>query len=149
LKRRSFEADVCATARTLDVIGDWWSILIIRDTLGGIRRFSELQRHLGAAKNILTTRLKALVDHGILEVVPASDGSAYSEYLPTAKGRALMPVLVALAQWGKEYLYDLDEACNVPVDSTHEVPLAKLKLVAEDGRELAPTEVLIAPRNAA
>ena len=105
MKRKSFEADICATARTPDVIGDWWSILIIRDTLGGTR-FSELQRHLGAAKNILTTRLEALVDHEILKVVPASDGSAYSEYLPTAKGRTLIPVLVALAQWGKEYLYD-------------------------------------------
>jgi DNA-binding HxlR family transcriptional regulator len=149
LRRKTFEADICATARTLDVIGDWWSLLIIRDTLGGIRRFSELQRHLGAAKNILTTRLKALVDHGILEVVPASDGSAYNEYLPTEKGRALMPVLVALAQWGRDHLFDAAEACNVPVDSLREKPLAKLKLVAEDGRELALTDVLIAPRDAA
>jgi DNA-binding HxlR family transcriptional regulator len=149
VKRKSFEADICATARTLDVIGDWWSLLIIRDTLGGIRRFSELQRHLGAAKNILTTRLKALVDHGILEIVPASDGSAYSEYLPTEKGRALMPVLVALAQWGSEHLFDAGEACNVPVDSTREKPLAKLKLVAADGRDLDPVDVLIALRDAA
>jgi DNA-binding HxlR family transcriptional regulator len=149
LKRKSFEADVCATARTLDVLGDWWTLLIIRDTLGGIRRFSELQRHLGAAKNILTTRLKALVEHDILEIVPASDGSAYSEYRPTEKGRALMPVLVALAQWGSEHLFDDGEACNVPVDSIRELPLAKLKLVAQDGRELDLTDVLIAPRDAA
>jgi DNA-binding HxlR family transcriptional regulator len=149
VKRKSFDGDICATARTLDVIGDWWSLLIIRDTLGGIRRFSELQRHLGAAKNILALRLRALVDEGILEVVPASDGSAYNEYLPTQKGRALMPVLVALAQWGKEFLYNAGEACNVPVDSIGEKPLAKLKLVAEDGRELGSTDVLIAPRRAA
>jgi DNA-binding HxlR family transcriptional regulator len=141
LKRKSFEADICATARTLDVIGDWWSLLIIRDTLGGIRRFSELQRHLGAAKNILTVRLKALVDHGILQVVPASDGSAYSEYVPTEKGRALLPVLVALAQWGSEHLFEADEASNVPVDSTHEEPLRRLKLVSQDGRELELTDV--------
>lgn len=140
MRRTSFEADIRATGRTL---------LIIRDILGDIRRFSELQRHLGAAKNILTTRLKALVDHGILKIVPASDGSAYSEYSPTEKGRALMPILVALAQWGKEYLFDADEACNVPVDSARELPLAKLKLVAQDGRELDPTDVLIAPRDAA
>jgi DNA-binding HxlR family transcriptional regulator len=149
VKRTSYETDICATGRTLHVLGDWWTLLIVRDTLGGIRRFSELQRHLGAAKNILTTRLKALVDHGILEIVPASDGSAYSEYRPTEKGRALMPVLVALAQWGSKYLYDSGEACNVPVDSTREMPLAKLKLVAQDGRELDPFDVLIAPRDAA
>jgi DNA-binding HxlR family transcriptional regulator len=145
VKRKSFESDVCATARALDVIGDWWSLLIIRDVLGGIRRFSEIQRHLGAAKNILTTRLKALVDHGILQVVPASDGSAYSEYMPTKKGRALLPVLVALAQWGSEHLFDAHEACNVPVDSKRERPLRKLKLVAQDGRELPLTDVRIAP----
>jgi DNA-binding HxlR family transcriptional regulator len=141
VKRKSFDDDICAVARTLDVIGDWWSLLIIRDALGGLRRFSEFQRHLGAAKNILTTRLKALVDHGILKVAPASDGSAYNEYVLTEKGRALLPALVALAQWGSEHLFDADEACNVPVDSAHGEPLKKLRLVALDGRELALTDV--------
>jgi len=146
VKRKSLEDDVCATARSLDVIGDWWSLLIVRDVLGGIVRFSELQRHLGVAKNILTARLKTLVDGGILELTPASDGSAYNEYVATKKGRALLPVLVALAQWGSEYLFDKDETCNVPVDSTRERPLKKLKLVAQDGRELTLADVLIAPR---
>ncbi len=144
MKRKSLQGDVCGIARTLDVIGDWWSLLIIRDTLGGIRRFSELQRHLGAAKNILTTRLRALVEQGILEVAPASDGSAYNEYVPTEKGRALLPALVALAQWGDAYLFDADEACNVPVDRANGQPLAKLKLLAQDGRELQLTEVSVA-----
>lgn len=141
MKRKSFEGDICAVARTLDVIGDWWSLLIIRDALGGVRRFSEFQRSLGAAKNILTTRLKALVDHGILEMAPASDGSAYNEYVLTEKGRALLPALVALAQWGNEHLFDENEACNVPVDRAHSEPLKKLKLMAQDGRELALTDV--------
>ena len=100
---------------------------------------------MGVAKNILTTRLKGLVDNGILQVVPASDGSAYNEYVATKKGRALLPVLVALAQWGSEYLFDKGEACNVPVDSVRERPLKKLKLVAQDGRELQLSEIRIAP----
>ncbi len=141
MKRTSLEGDICAVARTLDVIGDWWSLLIIRDALGGMRRFSEFQRHLGAAKNILATRLKALVDHGILKVAPASDGSAYHEYVLTEKGRALLPALVALAQWGRDHLFEANEECNVPVDSAHGDPLKKLKLVAQDGRELALTDV--------
>jgi DNA-binding HxlR family transcriptional regulator len=125
----------------LDVIGDWWSLLIIRDALGGVRRFSEFQRSLGAAKNILTVRLKTLVDRGVLKVVPASDGSAYNEYVLTDKGRALLPALVALAQWGSEYLFDNDEECNVPVDSKQGEPLKKLALVAQNGRKLKLTEV--------
>ena len=141
MKRKSFEGNICAVARTLDVIGDWWSLLIIRDAMGGVRRFSEFQRSLGAAKNILTTRLKALVEHGILTTAPASDGSAYNEYVLTAKGHALLPAIVALAQWGSDHLFDAHESCNVPVDRAHGEPLKKLMLVAQNGRELAPTEV--------
>ena len=98
MRRTSLEGDLCAIARSLDVIGDWWSMLIIRDAIGGSKRFSEFQRNLGAARNILTTRLRSLVEEGILMTAPASDGSAYQEYLVTEKGMALVPALVALAQ---------------------------------------------------
>src|SRR6202035_1409626 len=77
VKRTSFENADCPVARSLDVLGDWWSLLIIRDAFLGIRRFSEFQKNLGMAKNILTVRLRALVDHGILTTGPASDGRAY------------------------------------------------------------------------
>ena len=141
MKRNSLEHDVCAIARALDVVGDWWSLLIIRDAVGGLRRFGEFQKHLGAPKNILAMRLKALVQCGILELAPASDGSAYHEYLLTNKGRALLPTLVALAQWGGDFLFEKEEECNLPVDLARSKPLKKLKLVARDGRELAPTDI--------
>src|SRR5579883_2919292 len=98
VKRTSFAGDTCPIARALDVLGDWWSLLIIRDALLGRRRFGEFQKSLGLARNILTTRLRTLVDQGILELKPASDGSAYHEYLLTAKGRGIFPILVALRQ---------------------------------------------------
>jgi len=75
-------------ARSLDAIGDWWSLLIVRNAFSGQRRFGEFQKSLGMAKNILTVRLRKLVGCGILEIVPASDGSAYQEYVLTKKGRA-------------------------------------------------------------
>src|ERR1700720_3176131 len=103
VKRTSFEKAECPVARSLDAIGDWWSLLIIRDALMGISRFSEFQKSLGLARNILTVRLRALVDHGILKTAPASDGSAYQEYLLTPKGRGVFPVLVALRQWSEEF----------------------------------------------
>ena len=97
VKRTSFERDDCPVARSLDAIGDWWSMLIIREALFGVSRFGEFQKKLGLAKNILTVRLRALVDQGILKTAPASDGSAYQEYLLTPKGRGVFPILVALA----------------------------------------------------
>ena len=74
-KRTELSTHDCAIARSLDVIGDWWSLLIIRDARSGKRRFSEFHRNLEMAKNILATRLKALVERGIMQRVPASDGS--------------------------------------------------------------------------
>ncbi|HET7124050.1 MAG TPA: helix-turn-helix domain-containing protein, partial [Bradyrhizobium sp.] len=106
VKRTSLEKAECPIARSLDVFGDWWSLLVIRDAFLGIRRFSEFQKSIGLAKNILTVRLRALVDHGILKMAPASDGSAYQEYVLTPKGRGVFPVLVALRQWSEEFSSD-------------------------------------------
>ncbi len=103
VKRRSLEHDACPIARSLDAIGDWWSLLIIRDAFLGVRRFSEFQTSLGLARNILTVRLRTLVEQDILTTAPASDGSAYREYVLTPKGRGLFPILVALRQWSEEF----------------------------------------------
>jgi DNA-binding HxlR family transcriptional regulator len=86
VKRTRLEESTCPVARSLDIIGDWWSLLIVRDALRGIKRFGEFQKSLGIAKNMLTTRLKLLVDEGILRLQPASDGSAWQEYVLTDKG---------------------------------------------------------------
>jgi DNA-binding HxlR family transcriptional regulator len=113
----------CPVARTVDVIGDRWSMLIVRDALDGIRRFNELQRNLGLAKNLLAARLRELVAQGILEVVPAEDGSAYHEYALTQKGRDLFSVIVALKRWGESYLFDEDEPHSVLLDTENELPV--------------------------
>jgi DNA-binding HxlR family transcriptional regulator len=94
----------CPVARTLDLVGEWWTLLILRDALGGLKRFSEFQQSLGMAKNILAARLRKLVDNGILELRPASDGSAYQEYVITEKGRSLSGVVQALREWGEQHL---------------------------------------------
>ncbi len=103
-KRTELSANDCAIARSLDVIGDWWSLLIIRDARSGKRRFSEFQRNLGMAKNILATRLRKLVDRGIMEMAPASDGSAFKEYVLTEKGEKLFVVIVACVAMGRRKL---------------------------------------------
>ena len=88
-KRLRFGEADCPVARALDAIGDWWSLLIIRDAFDGLRRFNEIQANLGIAKGMLSTRLRDLVARGVLDVAPASDGSAYQEYVLTQKGRDL------------------------------------------------------------
>jgi DNA-binding HxlR family transcriptional regulator len=144
VKRTSHKRARCPVARPLDAIGDWWSLLIIRDAFDGLRRFGEFQKNLGLAKNILTVRLRSLVQHGILDTVPASDGSAYQEYILTEKGRALFPLLVALRQWGEDYFFDPDESHVLLVDRKYGLPVRRLELRSQDGRVLGPEDTVVA-----
>ncbi len=145
MKRTSHIKAACPVARPLDAIGDWWSLLIIRDAFDGLRRFGEFQKNLGLAKNILSVRLKNLVDHDILTSVPASDGSAYQEYVLTRKGRDLFPLLVALRQWGEEHFFDPDEPHVRLVDRQHQKPVRMLELRAQDGRLLRSSDTVVLP----
>ncbi|HEY0234166.1 MAG TPA: helix-turn-helix domain-containing protein [Afipia sp.] len=144
MKRTSMSNDPCPVARSLDVIGDWWSLLIVRNALMGTRRFSEFQKQLSMAKNILAARLRTLTAHGILELGPASDGSAYKVYVLTAKGRALFPVLVALRQWSEEFSYAPGEQHSLLLDTKTGRPLQKIEIRAADGRVLQPGDTTVA-----
>src|SRR6266436_7582792 len=137
VKRTSLEGDGCPIARSLDAIGDWWSLLIIRDALLGARRFGEFQKSLGLAKNILTVRLRTLVDQGILKMAPASDGSAYQQYVPTPRGRGVFPILVALRQWSEEFDERPEEIATILVDRENGRPVRKFELYSQDGRLLS------------
>lgn len=151
VKRVSLWNDGCPVARALDVIGDWWSLLIIRDAFDGSRRFTEFQTGLGIAKGVLATRLRELTARGILQTGPASDGTAYREYVLTEKGRGLFLVLVALRQWGEGHLYRADEPRSLLVDAEAGAPVERLMLQANDGRSLdwGDTRVVKAPVPAA
>jgi DNA-binding HxlR family transcriptional regulator len=149
MKRTSLEGDGCPIARSLDAIGDWWSMLIIRDALIGRRRFGEFQKSLGLAKNILATRLRMLVDQGILKLAPASDGSAYQEYVLTDKGRGIFPVMVALRQWTEAFDDHPDDIATIMVDRKCGRPVRKLELRAQDGRLLDAGDIALKPRPAA
>jgi DNA-binding HxlR family transcriptional regulator len=139
-KKVDLGASACAIARSLNIVGDWWSLLIIRDALAGARRFGEFQKRLGLAKNILSARLRKLVEAGILEIVPASDGGAYSEYLLTEKGEQLYLVLVALWQWGEKYSFAPGEQQLLMVDRKKLRRLAPLQLRTLDGRRVGPRD---------
>jgi DNA-binding HxlR family transcriptional regulator len=149
VKRTSFERAECPIARSLDAIGDWWSLLIIRDAVLGRRRFGEFQKSLGLAKNILTVRLRTLVDQGILKMTPASDGSAYQEYVLTPKGHGVFPILVALRQWSEEFDDHPKEIATILVDRESGRPVRKLELHSQDGRLLNAADTMLKPRRGA
>jgi DNA-binding HxlR family transcriptional regulator len=146
VKRTSLEDADCPIARSLDAIGDWWSLLIVRDALLGRRRFGEFQKSLGLAKNILSTRLRMLVERGILQLVPASDGSAYQEYVLTPKGYGIFPIMVALRQWSEQFDDAPETLATIMVDREKGRPVKKLELRSQDGRLLSLTDVSLKPR---
>ncbi len=93
---------------------------------------------MGLAKNILASRLKHLVDIGIFEILPASDGSAYKEYVLTEKGRSVFPIVVALRQWGERYMFEQGETYSVLLDNAHGQPLPYLDVRSAQGDKLQP-----------
>ena len=141
MKRKTFDDDVCPVARSLEAVGDPWSMLVVRQAFAGQRRFGEFERSLGVAKNILTVRLRKLVALGVLEQVSV-EGGARREYALTEKGRGLSLVLLALKQWG--------EGCGGPagdvlVDRRDRKPVKALAFHAHDGRELGIDDMELVP----
>jgi DNA-binding HxlR family transcriptional regulator len=103
---RTYDNQVCSIARTLEVLGERWTLLIVRDAILGLRRFDDFQRSLGVARNVLTDRLGRLVDAGILDRVPYQDRPARYEYRLTPMGRELGVPVISLMHWGDRHLAD-------------------------------------------
>jgi DNA-binding HxlR family transcriptional regulator len=100
-----YSKETCAVAGALQVVGDAWTLLILREAFFGVRRFDEWQARLGVARNVLAARLKSLVEHGVLEARLYSEHPPRKDYVLTAKGRDLRPVLLALKTWGDHHVY--------------------------------------------
>ena len=103
MRRKSYGNMKCPIARSLERVGEWWSILILRDAFYGLRRFDEFQKSLGVAPNMLTRRLNALVESGLLERRRYSEHPPRDEYVLTERGRDFQPVLLALLAWGNRH----------------------------------------------
>lgn len=103
MQRTSFDQMECPIARSLERVGEWWSMLILRDALNGLSRFDQFQDSLGVAPNILTRRLTALVEAGLLERRQYCERPPRFEYIPTERGRDFQPVLLTLLAWGNRH----------------------------------------------
>ncbi|QUN32862.1 helix-turn-helix transcriptional regulator (plasmid) [Cupriavidus sp. KK10] len=110
----------CSVAGALEQIGEWWSLLIVRECMMGTTRFDDFQQRLGIARNVLTTRLNTLIEHGVLVKVVAEGNERRTEYRLTEKGEALYPIIVGLMQWGDEWCGARRPPIRLVEDSTGE-----------------------------
>ncbi len=125
----------CSLSAALEVVGERWSFLILRGAFNGLGHFEQFQSTLGIARNILANRLSRLVAHGLLERSPCTDDKRKVEYLLTEKGTALLPVLVALRQWGAKWA-SCTPASTRLVDNRDGLPVQEVAVLAADGRRL-------------
>ena len=122
MRRHSLAEETCPIARTLDIVGEWWTLVIVRDAFRGARRFEDF-RTVGIADNILASRLKKLVDNGIFERRPYQDHPVRFEYVLTEKGRDLLMVLGALGTWGRRWTRGRDSTAFTHVACGHPLNL--------------------------
>ncbi|MFC9361620.1 winged helix-turn-helix transcriptional regulator [Rhodococcus sp. NPDC057014] len=106
MRRTHFTEMNCSVAQTLEIVGEWWTLLIVRDALFGVTRFDDFQNRLGIARNILTLRLETLVDHGVMVKDQYQDKPIRYDYRLTKRGKDLWMVIAAMRQWGDIWLAD-------------------------------------------
>ncbi|HEY6916628.1 MAG TPA: helix-turn-helix domain-containing protein [Allosphingosinicella sp.] len=131
----------CALPAALEAVGERWSFLILRGAFNGLSHFEEFQSTLGIARNILSNRLVRLVEHGILQRDPDPADRRKVTYTLTDKGRELLPVLIALRQWGERWVSGVPSN-PVLVDRASQRPIAPMAVRAEDGRPLSLQELM-------
>lgn len=143
--RRSFEDENCSIARAMDMLGDGWSLLILREAFIGSRRFADFEAHLDISKNVLTQRLQRLVEHGLLERRDAGQHGQRFEYHLTAMGKDLSTMLTALRQWGDRWIFGPERAPVLVVDRRTGEPVANVRIHASDGAEIRGRDLAMVP----
>jgi DNA-binding HxlR family transcriptional regulator len=145
MQRTSFDQMSCSIARTAEVIGEWWTPLVLRDISIGISRFDAIQRNLGISRKVLTQRLNALVEHGVIERQPYHESPTRYDYFLTEKGIDLAMVLLAMQAWGDRWVFGEDSA---PVVVRHDACGALARPVAacsSCGEPMLPTDITPLP----
>jgi DNA-binding HxlR family transcriptional regulator len=144
VERKSFSEMHCSVAQCLEVVGEWWSMLIVRDAFMGVTRFDQFQQRLGISRNILNQRLAGLVEAGVLAKVAYSEHPPRHEYRLTDKGRDLWPVLTAMRQWGDQHAAPAGPPIQVIHKGCGEISEAVL-VCSSCGDPLGPRDVKAVP----
>jgi DNA-binding HxlR family transcriptional regulator len=135
----------CGIGRALEALGDWWTLLIVRDAFFGARRFSDFQRSLGIARNILAARLEHLVDHQIFERVDVGADGERFEYRLTEKGDALLTVLTAMREWSDEWVFGRGNEPVIVRDRRTGRRVPKLRVIDAEGNALRRRDLRAEP----
>src|SRR5262245_2975762 len=143
--RKRFSDMNCGIGQALEVLGDWWTLLIVRDAFCGLRRFGDFESDLGIAKNVLSARLQHLVDHGIFERVDVGSEGHRFEYRLTDKGEALLPVLTALREWSDEWVFGRGHEPVIVQDRRTGRRLPRLRVTDADGRVVSRRDLRTVP----
>jgi DNA-binding HxlR family transcriptional regulator len=148
MQRKRFDEMICPIARSLERVGEWWSILILRDAFAGFSRFEQFQNSLGIAPNILSRRLTALVEAGMLERRPYSEHPPRYEYVLTARGRDFHPVLMALLAYGNRHFAPEGESIML-VDAATGARAEPILVDRLSGRPIVEPDFKVVPGPAA
>lgn len=140
MKYKSYEHMNCSVAQSMNILGERWALLIIRDALFGAKRFVQFERSLGIARNILTTRLNRLVEEGLMEKRISAETN-HPEYVLTEAGRDLEPVLLAITHWGDKYRPNPKGLRLIFSDKESGVPILPMHAITEDGKSLKPGDL--------
>jgi DNA-binding HxlR family transcriptional regulator len=145
MPRQRFRRENCSVARSLELVGEWWTMLIVREAYYGTRRFDDFQRNLGIATNILTARLRALVRNGLLQKGADPVDRRRFDYRLTEKGRDLFPATIALLQWGDRWLQTPETIPLKVVDKSDGAPIAPVVVRSAAGKELTVRDITWQP----
>jgi DNA-binding HxlR family transcriptional regulator len=145
MKHRSFRTENCSVAQALEVLGDWWTLLVVREAFFGTRRFADFQARLGISKNVLAQRLEHLTLHGVLARVDAGRYGKRYEYELTPMGKDLATVLTALRQWGDRWVVGTGREPLIVYDRRTKRPIPPLRIRGEDGELLTGAQLELRP----
>ena len=141
MQRKSWASAKCPMARSVDVIGDWGSLLILREAFGGTTRFDDFQKKLDISRNLLTARLKKLVARGIFKRRPIAEEARRHEYVLTEMGEDLLPMIIALRQWGDRWLFRPLPAPYGMFDTVDGTELEEITVRSSRGREIRRIDI--------
>jgi DNA-binding HxlR family transcriptional regulator len=145
MKSQTFDALNCSVARALEQVGDWWTLLIIREAFFGVRRFNEFEQHLAISRNILSARLNKLVGFGILQREKVIGRGNPQDYKLTRKGLDLFPVIVALLQWGDKWINHEQGVPVILVERSNGSGIGAVQVMSRKGRPLRASQVAVKP----
>jgi DNA-binding HxlR family transcriptional regulator len=145
MSKQRFRRENCSVARSLELVGEWWSMLIMREAYYGTRRFDDFQRNLGIATNILTARLRLLVRAGLLQKCVDPVDRRRFDYRLTAKGRDLFPATIALLQWGDRWMQTPETIPLRVVSKADGTPIAPVVIRSASGKELTVRDITWKP----